>query len=301
VNNVITALNSNAMIAPSYWVDPRSGNDYLLTVQYPENQVKSLRDLKQIPLRAAGGANLTQLDSVVDIKAIESPTEVDHYQLRRAFDLYISPATEDLGRITGAIDKILKDEQIPQGVHVDLRGSVQGMRQSFRSFGLGLILSVVLVYLILVAQFQSFLDPFIILLAIPPGLTGVIVLLLVSNTTLNVMSLMGVVMMVGIVVSNSILIVEFTRTLQEAGTPIKQAVGQACRVRLRPVLMTSLATVLGLIPMALRLGTGAEAYAPLARAIVGGLVVSVVVTIYLVPAAYLLIHGREEGTREVLA
>ncbi|HEY2353125.1 MAG TPA: efflux RND transporter permease subunit [Candidatus Acidoferrum sp.] len=293
VDNVITALNSNGMIAPSYWVDPHSGNDYLLTVQYREDQIKSLSDLKQIPLRAATARNSTPLDSVVKLTPIQSPTEVDHYQLRRVFDLYISPSTENLGGVTRGIQKILKDEKLPEGVHVDLRGSVQGMNQSFASFGFGLILSVVLVYLILVAQFQSFIDPFVILLAIPPGITGVIVVLLLTGTTLNVMSLMGVVMMVGIVVSNSILIVEFTRTLRRGGTPLKEAVGTACRVRLRPILMTSLATILGLIPMAMKLGTGAEAYAPLARAIIGGLLVSVVITVYLVPAAYLLAHRNE--------
>jgi multidrug efflux pump subunit AcrB len=249
--------------------------------------------LKQIPLRAATARNSTPLDSVVKLTPIQSPTEVDHYQLRRVFDLYISPSTENLGGVTRGIQKILKDEKLPEGVHVDLRGSVQGMNQSFASFGFGLILSVVLVYLILVAQFQSFIDPFVILLAIPPGITGVIVVLLLTGTTLNVMSLMGVVMMVGIVVSNSILIVEFTRTLRRGGTPLKEAVGTACRVRLRPILMTSLATILGLIPMAMKLGTGAEAYAPLARAIIGGLLVSVVITVYLVPAAYLLAHRNE--------
>lgn len=294
VDNVITALNSNGMIAPSYWVDPRSGNDYLLTVQYRENQIKSLNDLKQIPLRSASAKNSTPLDSVVKLTPIESPTEVDHYQLRRVFDLYISPATENLAGVTRGIQRILKDEKLPEGVHVDLRGSVQGMNQSFASFGFGLILSVVLVFLILVAQFQSFIDPFVILLAIPPGITGVIVLLLVTGTTLNVMSLMGVVMMVGIVVSNSILIVEFTRSLRSEGMPMREAVGTACRVRLRPILMTSLATILGLIPMALKLGTGSEAYAPLARAIIGGLLVSVVVTVYLVPAAYILAHRSEQ-------
>jgi multidrug efflux pump subunit AcrB len=157
---------------------------------------------------------------------------------------------------------------------------------------------VVLVFLILVAQFQSFIDPFVILLAIPPGITGVIALLLATGTTLNVMSLMGVVMMVGIVVSNSILIVEFTRTLREEGKPLREAVGTACRVRLRPILMTSLATILGLIPMALKLGTGSEAYAPLARAIIGGLLVSVIVTVYLVPAAYILAHRNEKQIPE---
>ncbi len=302
VTNVITALTSNQMIAPSFWVDPRSGNDYMLTVQYPEGQIRSLSDLRQIPLRSPGGLNPTQLDSVVRIQPIEAPTEVDHYQLRRVIDVYVAPKGEDLGRLTAEIDRILARTRLPEGVRVDLRGSVQGMRASFKSFGLGLILAVALVYLILVAQFSSFLDPFIILLAIPPGLTGVLVILLVSGSTLNVMSLMGLIMMVGIVVSNSILIVDFTRILRRDGLPVDEAVTKASRIRLRPILMTSLATVIGLIPMALKLGTGAEAYAPLAQAIIGGLLVSVAATVYLVPAAYRLLHRRDaDGTEGVTA
>jgi multidrug efflux pump subunit AcrB len=168
------------------------------------------------------------------------------------------------------------------------------MHKSFVSFGLGLILSIILVYLILMAQFASFIDPLVILLAVPPGITGVLLFLLLTGTTLNVMSLMGVVMMTGIVVSNSILIVEFTRSLRREGMPIGEAVAMACRVRLRPVLMTSLATILGMIPMALALEAGSEQYAPLARAIIGGLTVSVLVTVFVVPAAYLLVHRKEE-------
>ncbi|MGC2197705.1 MAG: efflux RND transporter permease subunit [Terriglobales bacterium] len=301
VDNVITALTSNGMIAPSYWVDPKSGNDYLLTVQYPEAEVRSLSDLKQIPVRASSSRQTTQLDAVASIAPIDSPTEVDHYQLRRVIDLYVAPKSEDLGDLSSAIDRIVADTKLPPGVHVDLRGSVQGMRSSFKSFGLGLVLSVALVYLILVAQFESFLDPFIILFAIPPGLAGVLFMLLFTGTTLNIMSLMGLVMMVGIVVSNSILIVDFSRTLWRTGKPLKEAVTVASRIRLRPVLMTSLATVIGLIPMALKLGTGAEAYAPLARAIIGGLLLSVVVTVYLVPAAYLWFHSKEEHHGEEIA
>jgi multidrug efflux pump subunit AcrB len=302
VDNVITALTSNQMIAPSYWVDPKSGNDYLLTVQYPESQVHSLNDLKQIPIRASGNERTTQLDSVANISPIESPTEVDHYQLRRVVDVYVAPKTEDLGELAGSIDGIISQTKLPEGIRVSLRGSVQGMRSSFKSFGIGLLLSVALVYLILVAQFQSFLDPFIILFAIPPGLSGVLLMLLFTGTTLNIMSLMGLVMTVGIVVSNSILIVDFSRALWREGKPLKEAVAVASRIRLRPVLMTSLATIIGLIPMALKLGTGAEAYAPLARAIIGGLLLSVVVTVYLVPAAYLWVHRREDtGVREVTA
>ena len=294
VDNVITALTSNQMIAPSFWVDPKSGNDYMLTVQYPEDEVHTLNDLKQIPIRSSSSQHPTQLDSVTDIKTIESPTEVDHYQLRRVVDVYVAPSKEDLGDLAKAIDQLVSQTKLPAGVRVQLRGSVQGMRSSFKSFGVGLILSVVLVYLVLVAQFASFIDPFIILLAIPPGLAGVLLFLLATGTTLNIMSLMGIVMMVGIVVSNSILIVEFTRQLRDQGSTLHEATKTASRLRLRPVLMTSLATLLGLIPMALKLGTGAEAYASLARAIIGGLLVSVVVTVYLVPAAYLWIHRKEE-------
>jgi multidrug efflux pump subunit AcrB len=286
------------MIAPNYWIDPKSGNPYLLTVQYPENAVNTITDLKQIPLRGQKIQQPTFLDSVVKVSTIASPTEVDHYQLFRVIDLYVAPKKEDLGTVTSQIDQILKDAKVPEGARVTLRGSVQGMRASFKSFGIGLILSVVLVYLVLVAQFASWTDPFIILLAVPPGLAGVLLFLLATHTTLNVMSLMGVVMMVGIVVSNSILIVEFARHLHLAGKPLKEAVSVASRLRLRPVLMTSLATLLGLIPMALGIEAGSEQYAPLARAIIGGLLVSVAVTVYLVPAAYLMVHGKEEQRNE---
>ncbi len=296
VDNVITALTSNGMIAPNYWIDPRTGNPYMLTVQYPEDAVKTLEDLKQIPLRGAKSSNPTMLDTVVNVRQELTPTEVDHYQLFRVIDVYVSPKSEDLGRVTGQIEKIVANTQLPEGVRTTLRGSVQSMRQSFKSFGIGLLLAVVLVYLVLVAQFASFLDPFIILLAVPPGLAGVLLFLLATGTTLNVMSLMGVVMMVGIVVSNSILIVEFSRQLRHQGKGLKEAVAEASRLRLRPILMTSLATLLGLIPMALKLGTGSEAYAPLARAIIGGLLVSVAVTVYLVPAAYLWFHRNDEVT-----
>jgi len=302
VDNIITALTSNGMIAPNYWIDPKSGNPYMLTVQYPEDAVKTVQDLKEIPLRGVKSSEPTMLDTVVKVRTIPTPTEVDHYQLFRVIDLYVAPRGEDLGKVSSQIQKIVAATKLPEGVRINLRGSVQNMRSSFQSFGIGLLLSVVLVYLILVAQFASFLDPFIILLAVPPGLAGVLLFLLATGTTLNVMSLMGIVMMVGIVVSNSILIVEFTRQLRRDGKPLVEAVSVASRLRLRPVLMTSLATLLGLIPMALKLGTGSEAYAPLARAIIGGLLVSVVVTVYLVPAAYIWFHRKEEtSTTEVAA
>jgi multidrug efflux pump subunit AcrB len=196
--------------------------------------------------------------------------------------------------VAASVDRIVAGMQIPEGLRVDVRGMVQGMRASFKSFGYGLLLSVLLLYLILVAQFRSFLDPALILLAVPPGLAGVILILAATGTTLNVQSLLGVIMMTGIVVSNSILIVDFTHRLRDEGKPVHEAVARACRIRLRPVLMTSMATLFGLLPMALKMGTGSEAYAPLAIAIIGGLSVSLVATVFIVPAAYLLVYGRKE-------
>ena len=255
-------------------------------MQYPESTIKTLTDLKNIPLRSMNGENTALLDAVAKVNRVGTPTEVDHYQLRRVIDVFVAPKGEAIGGVANQMDRIIADVHPPEGVRVTMRGTVQAMRASFQSFGLGLILAVVLVYLILVAQFRSFIDPFLILLAVPPGITGVLLILSLSGTTLNIMSLMGIVMMVGIVTSNSILIVEFTHRLIEDGMNVREAVSHAVRVRLRPVLMTSLATLIGLVPMALKLGEGSESYAPLARAIIGGLAVSVALTVLIVPAAF---------------
>jgi hydrophobic/amphiphilic exporter-1 (mainly G- bacteria), HAE1 family len=300
VSNVITALTSNGMIAPSYWVDPRTGNDYLLTVQYPDKTIKSLTDLKSIPIRASNEKNPARLDAVTSLSRVEAPTEVDHYQLQRVIDIYVAPTGEELGKVANAVNLIISQVAKPEGIRVFVRGSAAAMDSSLESFGFGLILALLLVYLILVAQFRSFIDPLIILLAVPPGISGVLLVLTLTGTTLNVMSLMGVVMMVGIVVSNSILIVEFTHRLIEDGVALQEAVQQAVRVRLRPILMTSLATIFGLMPMALKLGTGTEAYAPLARAIIGGLFVSVSLTVFIVPSAVLIIYRRKQTRSHAL-
>jgi multidrug efflux pump subunit AcrB len=295
VQNVITALTSNQMVAPNIWIDPRNNNNYFLNVQYPEQQIQSLLDLRSIPLHAAGLRRPTRLDMVSKITRFEAPTEVDHYQIRRVLDIYIRPLTEDLGGLSNQIDALLARTRLPAGVDVSMRGMVEGMRSSFHSFAIGLSLSLLLLYLILVAQFRSFIDPFIILLAFPPALSGVLLTLWLTHTTLNVMSLMGVVMLAGIAMSNSILIVEFAHHLRREGMNAIEAVAMASRVRLRPVLMTSLATMIGLMPMAMKLGEGSESYAPLARALIGGLSVSVVFTVFLVPAGFALAYSKRRG------
>jgi len=297
VNNVITALNSNIMIAPNYWVDYETGNDYFLSVQYNEHgrsAIHNLIDLKQIPLRAPNLKQPTTLDTVVKLESLQSPTEVDHYQIQRAVDVYVTPSGEDLGRLRTAILKTVSDAKLPSNIRVTLRGMVNSMDQSFKSFGIGFTLSFILLFLILVAQFKSFVDPFLIMLAIPMGFVGVLIILPLTHTTLNVMSLMGVLMLIGIADSNSILIVDFAHKLREQGLSVADAVITACRVRLRPILMTSLATIIGMIPMAMKLGEGGEQYTPMARAIIGGLASSVLLTIFIVPTAYLVVYRRKE-------
>jgi len=295
VDNVITALNSNIMIAPNYWVDYHSGNDYFLTVQYYEHgqpAVHNFIDLRQIPLRAPNLTQPTTLDTVVKLESTQSPTEVDHYQIQREIDVYVTPTGEDLGRVTSAIRKLVADARLPNNVRVELRGMVNGMEESFKSFAIGFSLSFILLFLILIAQFKSFIDPFLIMLAIPMGFIGVLIILPLTHTTLNVMSLMGVLMLIGIADSNSILIVDFAHRLEQQGLSVMDAAVTACRVRLRPILMTSLATIIGMIPMAMKLGTGGEQYTPMARAIIGGLTSSVLLTVFIVPAAYVLVYRR---------
>jgi multidrug efflux pump subunit AcrB len=323
VDNVVTAMTSDGMVAPSYWIDPKSGNNYMVTVQYANKFLNnmSMESFENIPLRGVRpsgygpmqqaheetreisrgdhAAGYTPLSSVADLKLINTPTEVDHYQIRRVIDIYVSTTTEALQGVGRDVSRLLANTKTDKNTVLNLRGAVVSMSHSFAEFGIGLIIAVLMVYLILMTQFTSFIDPFIILMAIPPGLAGVVLILLVTGSTLNIMSLMGVIMMTGIVVSNSILIVEFAGTLHRQGLSLLESVVQSCKIRLRPILMTSLATLLGMIPMALGMEAGSEQYAPLARAVIGGLAVSVVVTVFLVPAVYLIVHGRQEKSSTI--
>ena len=301
VTNVITALTSNQMIAPSIWIDPKTGNDYFLTAQYYEKNIDSIETLRNIPVLGGEAGkplhNAILLRNVADISREEHPAEADHYSIQRVVDVLIAPRTQDLGHTQAVVLKALKSAQLPDRVHYTIRGSVSAMEKSFSSFGFGLSMAVVLLYLVMVAQFKSFLDPFIIMFAVPMGLIGVIWTLLLTGTTLNIESFMGIIVMVGIVVSNAILLVEFSNQRRERGEDLRTAVVRAARIRMRPIIMTAMATVVGLMPMALKLGAGSEASAPLARAAIGGLIVSTVFTLVLVPALYELFYSRRRVSR----
>jgi hydrophobic/amphiphilic exporter-1 (mainly G- bacteria), HAE1 family len=301
VSNVITALTSNEMIAPSIWIDPKTGNDYFLTAQYFEPEIKSLETLENIPVAVApekhSRKDALTLRDVATIVPERHPAEADHYNIQRVVDVLVAPRTQDLGGTQRAVLAALGHLKMPEGVSFVLRGSVASMEKSFASFGFGLGMAVVLLYLVMVAQFRSFLDPFIIMFAVPMGLIGVMWTLYVTNTTLNIESFMGIIVMVGIVVSNSILLVDFANQRRREGHPLRRAVVESARIRMRPILMTALATIVGLMPLALEIGAGSEASAPLARAAVGGLAVSTVLTLMLVPAIYEAFYSRRGSRR----
>jgi multidrug efflux pump subunit AcrB len=296
VANVITALTSNQMIAPSIWIDPKSGNDYFLTAQYFESEIKSLETLMNIPVSVAPARHAREdtltLRDVATIVPERHAAEADHYNIQRVVDVLVAPRTQDLGGTQRAVIAALKNIKMPEDMSYELRGSVASMEKSFSSFGFGLGMAVILLYLVMVAQFRSFLDPVIIMFAVPMGLIGVMWTLYLTNTTLNIESFMGIIVMVGIVVSNSILLVDFANQRRHEGHPLRRAVVESARIRMRPILMTALATIVGLMPLALELGAGSEASAPLARAAVGGLAVSTIFTLILVPAVYEAFYSR---------
>ena len=229
VTNIITALTSNQMSAPSIWIDPRSGNDYFLTVQYPEQDISSFETLLNIPvLGGRDGAeqqNAALLRNVATVKPETQPAEADHYDIQRVVDVLVSPRGEDLKGTQAAIERALAEIKLPPDVRVTFRGAVAAMQASFASFGFGLGTAVVLLYLVMVAQFRSFVDPFIIMFAVPMGLIGVVAILLATGTTLNIESFMGTIVMVGIVVSNSILLVDFTNQRRRSGGTRRACVG----------------------------------------------------------------------------
>jgi len=294
ISNLITALNSNLYIKPSIWIDRANNNDYFLTVQYPDadNGFASVDTLRNIPVksypRESGHAHSLLLRDVAAIVSEYHPSEADHYNIQRVVDLLVSPSSQDLGGAQTAIEHALAPFKLPRGVSIHYRGSIAAMRSSFASMGFGLLIAIMLVYLVMVAQFRSFLDPFIVMFAVPMGLIGVVWTLWLTGTTLNIESFMGVIYMVGIAVSNAILLVDFANERLRQGETLRKAVVESARIRMRPILITALATVVGLLPMALT----TEASAPLARAAIGGLAASTVLALLLVPCMYELLYAR---------
>src|SRR5262249_34255688 len=283
------SLNSNVSVNPSIFTDPRTGNQYNIVVQLDEPFRVHPEDLGRIFVTAPGGRPVL-LSTVAEIRRDLGPVQIERKYQQRLIRVSATPAGRDLGTISGDIEKRLGELQLPPGFAVKMGGQTAQQREAFSSLFFTSILALMLVYMVMAAQFRSLKDPFIIMFSVPMGLIGVIWALFLTHTTLSTTSFMGIIMMVGIVVSNGVLLVEYTNELRRHGLPLAEAVVRAGRTRLRPILMTTLATIVGLIPMALGILVGSEANAPLARAVIGGLTVSTVLTLVLIPTLYTILE-----------
>ncbi len=293
VKNVVSSLVSSVNFNPAFWIDDRTGNHYFLGVQYPEKEISSLDTIRDIPITSPSQKQPIQLRNIATLNRTTTVSEVNHLNITRVVDVYVNAEGRDVGSVASEVEKRLAEIKVPPGYSIRMRGEVSSMRESFGSLGLGLALAALLVYLVMVVQFQSFRDPLIVLFAVPLGLIGVLLMLLVTRTPFSIQSLMGIVMMIGIVVAYGVLLVEFAnQRVREGATPL-EAVVQAGRLRLRPILMTSLAAALGLIPMAVAGGLNA----PLARAIIGGVLASAALTLFVVPAAYVAMRAPGNQAR----
>jgi len=287
----LISLNSNVSLTPSIFTDPRTGNQYNVVVQLDEPFRSSSDDLSRLFVMGDGNRPVL-LGSVAEVKQGVGPVMIERKYQQRIVKIIAQPSGRDLGSIARDIETRLQALPLPPGFNFQLTGQIQQQREAFSSLKFTSLLAIILVYMVMASQFRSLLDPFIIMFSVPLGMIGVIWALFLTRTTLNVTSFMGIIMMVGIVVSNGVLLVEYMNELRRHGLGLREAVIQGGRTRLRPILMTSLTTLVGLIPMALGIGTGSEANAPLARAVIGGLAVSTLLTLLLIPTLYVMLEER---------
>ncbi|MFO0774651.1 MAG: efflux RND transporter permease subunit [Nitrospiraceae bacterium] len=290
-NAVLYSLNGNGQTDPIIFTDPETGNEYYISAWLDERYRKDLGDLDNVLLTTKNGQPVL-LKNLASVRFNSGPVKVDRKYFQRVIHITANPVGRDLGSIANDLDERLGALQLPTGFSVRLTGQIQQQRETFEGLIFATILALMLVYMVMAAQFKSLRDPFIIMFSVPMGFPGVIVMLYLTKTTLSTTSFMGIIMMLGIVVSNGVLLVDYTNVLRRRGIAVRDAVVQAARTRLRPILMTSLATVVGLAPMALGWGTGGETNAPLARAVIGGLTVSTVLTLFLIPLLYVILEAR---------
>ncbi len=301
IKNVATAVNSSCNFNPAFWISPDNGNHYLMGAQYEEKDIVDIDTLRTIPITGSEvDREPVLLDTIATIRETETPVLINHQNITRTINVYADVHGRDVGSVAAEIEALLVSDAAisalratyePQGYTLRTEGEVQRMRESFGGFGEGLWIAAILVYLVMVAQFRSFLLPLAILLTVPLGLLGVVPVLWITGTNLSVPAFMGLILMVGLVVQYSILVVEFAARRQREGVPMNEAILDAARDRLRPVLMTSLTTVLALVPMAMGWGRGGEANVPLARSIIGAVLGGSVLALLVVPALYAVFSG----------
>jgi multidrug efflux pump subunit AcrB len=299
--NLLVSLSSSFQTSPAFWLDPKNGVDYNVAVQSPQYRVDSYQALQNTPVTGVAPGTPPQIiGNLVNTTTTARQAEISHYNIQPMINVYAAVDGRDLG---GVSDEILKQvaavkNELPRGSHIEVRGQVQTMRTSFRGLALGLFGAIILAYLLIVVNFQSWLDPFIIITALPGALAGICWILLLTHTTLSVPSLTGAIMCMGVATSNSILMVSFAREQLSEGKSAREAALQAGFVRVRPVLMTALAMIIGMVPMAIGLGEGGEQNAPLGRAVIGGLLFATFATLFFVPCVFSMIHGRRERRKQ---
>jgi len=294
--SVLVSLSGSFQTSPNFWLNQKNGVTYNIAVQSPQYRITSLDDLMNTPVTNGSPQSSQILGNLAQVTPTARPAVVNHYNVQPVVDVYASTQGRDLGGVASDITEALKpfEDHLPRGTQIIVRGQVETMRSSFYGLGFGLLGAIVLVYLLIVVNFQSWLDPFIIITALPGALAGICWFLLVTRTTLNVPSLTGAVMCMGVATANSILMVSFARDRMDMGVPALQAAIEAGYTRVRPVLMTALAMIIGMVPMALGLGEGGEQNAPLGRAVIGGLLFATVATLFFVPSVFVMIHGRRQ-------
>jgi multidrug efflux pump subunit AcrB len=302
-SNLLISLSSSFLLSPNFWLDPKNGVNYNVNVQVPQHVVDSVGELVNTPLTGTqvdGVARAPQfLGNVATVQQTVEPAALDHYTVQRVIDVNAGVSGRDLGSSSSDVQRTIDSiGKLPRGTDVVIRGQSQAMRESFGALELGLVLAIILVYLLMVSSYQSWLEPFIIMLAVPGALAGVLWMLVATGTTINVESMMGAIMAVGVGVANGNLVITFANELREDGyTPAAAAI-EAATIRLRPVLMTALAMILGMLPMALAIGEGSEQNAPLGRAVIGGLLAATAMTLLVVPAVYSMFGGSIKGKHQ---
>ncbi len=291
--NVLVSLSSSFQTTPSFWLNPKNGVSYNVAVMSPQYRIDSMQALLNTPV-SNGSSSPQVLGNLANVTPMMMPAVVNHYNVTPVVDVYASVDGRDLGGVTDDIEKLVAPyrQHLPRGTSLEVRGQVETMQSSFLGLELGLVMSAVLVYLLIVVNFQSWLDPFIIITALPGALAGICWMLFITHTALSVPALTGAVMTIGVATANSILLISFARERMDEGMdPIKAAV-EAGYTRMRPVIMTALAMIIGMLPMAMGLGEGGEQNAPLGRAVIGGLMFATVATLLFVPVVFSIFHGR---------
>jgi len=292
-SSVLVSLSSSSQTAPNYWINPQTDVDYPIQVQTPLYRVDTTGSLLNTPLRANGGSPQL-LANVAHLQRGTTAAVINHYDVQPLYDIYANVQDRDLGSLASDVNRLIDEfrPKLPKGSFFEMRGQVETMRTSFIGLAVGLLFAILLVYFLMVVNYQSWLDPFIILMALPGALAGILLSLFLTQTTVSVPSLMGAIMSIGVATANSILLVNFANDLRREGENARTAALEAGFTRLRPVLMTALAMIVGMLPMAIGWGEGGEQNAPLGRAVIGGLVMATVATLFFVPVVYSVLRKK---------